>query len=529
MSGSGWIAAAGRLHRNAGVVLRAAVRGRASPDPGVAWMDVFEASPDVVFAKDLDGRYVVANAAFRSLSGLAEAVALRLRDGENPDDEVARLSVSARLKVIRTGEPVEIDLDVMHQTLRVRRTYSAVLSPLMRGGEIAGVVCFGRDITDRVEIEGGLRRERRRAEEAEAGEIGFMAAAAHDLRQPLQSAILLSEALAHSSAGGPAAKAASCLADALGGLKDLLDSLFESSHADRGAGTEPDVPLEPIMRDLLASWGAAAEKKGVRLSCDSGGWAVRSDAVLLRRVLRNLVENAVRHTVRGHVSVSCRSDGAGRAVIEVSDSGPGMPPGITDATWGRARNRGAGGGNMGIGPAIVRRLCRNLGHAVSLETRPGRGTVFSIGLEAGGGRPGAVPPGERAAPDPRPIPPGTRVLAIEDDELVALSLRSLVSAWGGQIRTAANEAEALAWVESGFRPNVILADWHLSGGRKDGGAVRSVRAALSEKVPAAVLTASRDGQALAAANAAGLWIIRKPVPATDLAAALDALVRGGGM
>ena len=490
----------------------------------VDWRAVFEASPDIVFAKDLTGRYIAANPAFCLLIGMPHALLLGMSDEDAADDEVAGLSQMVRRWVTESGIAAELDLEIMHQTERVRRTYSAVLTPIRMDGRITGVAYFGRDVTDRISLEKRLRDAQAVAEDASHASARFLAVASHDLRQPLQGALLFGAALEGRLGDQRSGATLARLRGALDTLRNLIDSLFDMARLDAGGlqASIVDVALNPLFRELEDTWTPAAQAKGLELSFPECGESVRSDPVLLGRILRNLIENAVRYTERGTVRISCSRE-RGYVRIEVTDTGPGIAPDEIDAIWTESVRLAPGSGDgLGIGLSTVRRISLLLGHEVCVRSAPGQGTSFSLEVPSASGM------GDGDEDALAPIPAGLRVILVEDDPLVLLSMRTLLEAWDAQVHTAPDAASAVAAVNAGFVPDLMLADWRLSGGFDGGEAVRMVRlAAGTGPVPAAIITGTSGDAASKAAAATGMGFLRKPISAAALARLIDGMMKGG--
>lgn len=245
------------------------------------------------------------------------------------------------------------------------------------------IVC--RDITERQRIEGDLRHAIETAERANAAKSQFLAAASHDLRQPAQSLMLLIETLTGLVAVQPAAKVVAQMAIAAETQKSLLDGLLDISRLD-ACLIQPQIEeceLGPMIERLAEEYRPRAMCKGLTLRVVPTRAWVRTDLVLLERILRNLVDNALKYTETGKILLGCRH-GVGRLRFEIRDTGIGIPPDQIDRVFDEfyqinnpARDRAKG---LGLGLAIVRRLAQLLGITVELDSRPGRGSCFALNL-----------------------------------------------------------------------------------------------------------------------------------------------------
>lgn len=380
-----------------------------------------------------------------------------------------------------------------------------------------------------------LRAARDEAETANASKTRFLAAASHDLLQPLNAAKLFLASLAESEMSEEQARITGRLKNAFDSVEALLSALLDISKLD-GASAEPRIaefPLSRLLDPLREEFSAIAAQKGVALHVAETSVWVRSDPFYLRRILQNLVSNAVRYTRRGKVLIGARRRG-GQVVVEVLDTGPGIPQErLQDIfeEFQRLEEPGSGGEpGMGLGLAIVERACRLLSHPLEVRSSLGRGSRFSVGA------PLAEPPAAAPAPPPAPRAAGGAdedvdlsdliCLVVENEEDVRLGMLSLLESWGASALDAANEAEAQRRVEElGVPPDVILADCHLDNGGDGLEAVRALRARHGD-MPAILITADRSENVARRAVAARVDMLTKPVPAAQLRRMLGRIARG---
>jgi signal transduction histidine kinase/CheY-like chemotaxis protein len=331
---------------------------------------------------------------------------------------------------------------------------------------------------------GTARKALEHAERASTEKSRFLAAASHDLRQPIQAMQNLAHLLTR-RLSGEEERLARRLDDAVRSSAALLNALLDVSKLDAGAIT-PNIGsatvaslVDPIVADLRDS----ARAKRLDLRVVACGLTVRSDPILLGSVIRNLVSNAIRYTEKGHVLIGCRRCGA-LARIEVWDTGIGIPEEQQHLIFedfrqidNPERDRDKG---YGLGLAIVHRLAALLQHRIGLRSTPGKGTVFWV----------EVPIAEQA---PQPIavtappePTTGRVLVIEDDVIQALSATMMLEDAGFEAVSAGSLDEAIAVVQR-FHPDVLLTDFRLRGA--DGvEVVQRVRGRLGYVVPAVLVT-----------------------------------------
>ena len=255
-----------------------------------------------------------------------------------------------------------------------------------------------------------------------------------------------------------------------------------------------DFPISAVLDGIAASYAPIAEAKGLGWRIEPCTEWVHSDVTLLGRVLRNLVENAVRYTGRGHFQiVCCRVEG--RLRIEVEDTGIGIPPEQLDRIYhefhqvgNQARDRRQG---LGLGLAIVRRIADLLGHRIETRSRPGEGSVFSIELPLAMTEAARLPISGDAGSDQNGQ--GRLVVVIDDDALVLESLEAILTEWGYQAVAAVSAEAAIAELrESGRRPDIVIADYRLQDGRTGTEAILAIRALFDHPIPGLILTGETD-------------------------------------
>jgi len=395
---------------------------------------------------------------------------------------------------------------------------------------LVSLIATVRDISDHKHAQAALTEARREADRANVAKSKFLAAASHDLRQPVQSLMLLMEVLS-SRVGDPMTRnVLGTMERALGALKMLLDGLLDVSRLEAGA-VVPEVEvfaLSEVMDRVAANSRPIAVQKGLLLHIVPSSVHVRSDPMLLGRILQNLVENALRYTDKGRILIGCRRRGH-TLRIEVWDTGIGIPADQQDDIFqefvqvgNASRNRDQG---LGLGLAVVRRLSVMLDHQVTVRSTPGQGSVFAIEV------PVADPPAARPVPAPCSSRPAfaTTVLVIEDDMIVREGLRAMLAEWGYGVMAAESCAEALDLANRGPAPDLIVADYRLRDGRTGTEAIREVRLALGRILPGILVTGDTAPARAQEAEAGNFRVMHKPVIAADLrravAEALEPLLR----
>jgi signal transduction histidine kinase/CheY-like chemotaxis protein len=370
----------------------------------------------------------------------------------------------------------------------------------------------------------------RELELANLAKSRFIAVASHDLRQPLHAlGLFVGQLRAHvpSNAGRQ-------LVERIDGtvvnMNELFAALLDISKLDAGV-LVPDItefPVQHLLKRMDATFAAAAREKGSSLRVVESSLWVRSDIILLERILQNLVSNAVRFAADGDVVVGCRRrDGELR--LEVCDSGPGIPQDRQRDIFGeftqlegphQDRQRG-----LGLGLAIVDRLCRLLGHRVELISTPGKGSRFVVFVPLAPRRAAMAPPG-------RPevnlhLLVGKVALVIDDDPLNLESLSGLLTGWSCRVATAATCEEALDRFAVDRRPpDIIICDYQLSNGATGYEVIARLRDRFGRSVPAFLISGDTSPECLREASASGFQLLHKPVPPMKLRLIVNQLLRG---
>lgn len=365
------------------------------------------------------------------------------------------------------------------------------------------------------------------AEQANISKTKFLAAASHDLHQPLNAARLFVAALAERSHWPREDRdLLEGVDNALDAIDGLLTALFDISKLDAGVmHAEPvDVPVGPLLAQLAREYQPQARHLGLDLRVVPCSLVVRSDPRLLARILRNFLSNAIRYTERGRIILGCRRSGSGLR-IQVWDTGIGIPTGQIPEVFqefqqialpGRRREKG-----MGLGLAIVERIARLLKHPLSVQSVVGLGSMFAIEMPICADAP------ELTQPHALPVPAqsrgslaGVKVVAIDDDPSGIEAISALLDAWRCRVVAIRSSAELEAWLAEGGKaePHLVVADYHLGDGSNGPLLVERLRAHFGAMVPAFIVTSDRDPGVRAAIKAQGLQVLNKPIAPAKLRA-----------
>ncbi len=371
------------------------------------------------------------------------------------------------------------------------------------------------------------------AEQANLSKTRFLAAASHDVLQPLNAAHLSVSALAEVQTSEEGRKLVHQVERSLETMEDLLRTLLDISKLDAGV-VQPeigDVSLETLFSSLRSDFQPMAAMKGLSLKFRPVNAVVRSDRTLLRRILQNILSNALRYTRSGGVLVGTRHRGD-IIRIDVADTGCGIPNDQRDAVF-EEFHRGTlsadaelAGGGLGLGLAIVRRMAGALGHPVTFSSRVGRGTIFHIDVPVGFGIPADTLAATADMDRPRGYGLfGTKVLLVENDAEVLKAMTFLLERWQCDVRAATSTDDALDMLgDTDWVPDIVIADQHLDGGDLGTATIAEVRDYLGRPVPALIVTADASEPVARAARAAGIELMRKPLKPAQLRALLAHLL-----
>jgi signal transduction histidine kinase len=383
---------------------------------------------------------------------------------------------------------------------------------------------LSRENSERLAVEAALRDAKTAAEQANISKTRFLAAASHDLLQPLNAARLFVAALGDRRLALPTRALVRQAGSALDSVEDLLEALLEISRLDAGAiVVEPiDFAIDEMLRSMKAEFAPVARERGLALRIEESGLWVRSDPRLLRRILQNLIGNALRYTQVGSVAVSTRTEGD-VLHLEVIDTGPGIAPEHHLEIFEEFRRVGEHGRDrgMGLGLAIVQRAGRMLGHALTLQSALGEGSRFGVCVPLGTA---TIRTDYVAQPSRRGRLDDQIVLVIDNETSILEGMRALLEGWGCTVLCARDAVQGI--VPRGERaPDIIIADYHLDDGKTGVAAIGAVRAAAGIEIPAIVITADRTPELREGLVQAGFHILQKPVKPAQLRALISRLTK----
>nr|WP_208408157.1 PAS domain-containing hybrid sensor histidine kinase/response regulator [Variibacter gotjawalensis] len=486
--------------------------------------------------------------------------------GETLDVPPERVRVGESIEeILQAAAPVAGDVAERERAVRERvMRYVAVAEPFVERFPERGLVIEARtnrmpddgivvtltDITDSVEaadalersnetLEGRVRerteqltqlnialgRAKAEADDANISKTRFLAAASHDILQPLNAARLYVTSLKERSHDGEDGRLAQNADASLEAVEEILGTLLDISRLDAGA-MKPDITtfaIGDLLRQLELEFAPAAKEKGLTIHVVPSSLAISSDRHLLRRLLQNLISNAIKYTVKGSILVGCRRQGQ-TVTICVYDTGVGIPRSQLRAIFREFHrlDRGARvAQGLGLGLSIVDRIAKVLGHTVRTESKVGQGSRFSVTL------PRAAKAAASAAAEPPRLSEeignlrGARVLCIDNEPKILDGMRTMLSGWGCDVMIAPDLEAAISEINA-VRGQLtgLLVDYHLDDGNGID-AIMELRWRYGADIPAILITADRTQAVRDQAKARNIVLLNKPVKPAALRALLN--------
>ncbi len=431
--------------------------------------------------------------------------------------------------VLKSQMPVEREIQGRGGAWFVRR-----IMPYRASDEkTEGVVITYEDITERRRTADALNVAKRQAELANIAKTRFLAAASHDLRQPLQTLSLLQGLLAKKVVGEKAHQLVGRIDDALGAMTGMLNTLLDINQIEVGAvkAEIADFRVNDLFDRMKEELTYHAQAAGLAFSVVPCALSIRSDRRLLEQMVRNLISNALKYTQRGRVLLGCRRR-QGKLRIEIWDTGIGIPESELQAIFeeyhqvdNAARQRSQG---LGLGLSIVKSLGELLHHPIRVRSLQGKGSVFSIEVPlAPGGQPGAPDLDPRAADDASTqtaARTGAAILIIEDDPEVREHLELFLNEEGYQTSTAVDGPTALEAPAREAWPDLVLADYNLPNGMNGVQVSQKLRQKLDRRIPFLILTGDISTETLRDIALHDCVHLHKPVKLNDLTRAIEKLL-----
>lgn len=375
-----------------------------------------------------------------------------------------------------------------------------------------------------------LQFEKQAAEKANAEKSRFLAAASHDLRQPLHAQMLLVDELKSHAHNQPCDQAIQKLESSMKAMNGLFNELLDISKLDACA-VSPNVtefPVNNIFHELELDFSHLAKTNNLRFRIHPSELKLHSDQNLLSRIMRNLVSNAIRYTNKGGILVGCRRRGD-NVLIQVWDTGSGIPSDEKEHIFSefyqlqnpeRDRHKG-----LGLGLAIVARLAELLNHTIHIHSHVKKGSVFSVEVPMAIGSAVFGPVADRSAAIQNVDITGLNVLLVEDDELILTTMRDLLGKWGCNVFAAASLDSAMNHLGSLVsRLDLVIADYRLRNNTTGIQVVDTLESVLKRKIPAIIVTGDTSPRILQAILQSGRYVLHKPVAPQKLRHFVDEIL-----
>jgi len=495
---------------------------------------LLETAPDAMIIVDRKGCIVIVNSQAESMFGylreelFGEPVEILLpaslkkshvkeRAGYSVDPHVRPMGRGMELKGLRKDGsefPVEISL-----------------SPVSTdsGSFVSSVI---RDVTERKDMEREIIAAKSSAERANKANSAFLAAASHDLRQPVQALSLLNGALRRTVENPLALEMIESQQQSLDAMTNLLNSLLDISRLDAGA-IAPEIevfPIQQVIDRLATDFERQATQKGLNFSMEPSDILVESDPNLLGEIIQNFVSNAIRYTAKGSVRMQCDQCGD-NVCIRVTDTGIGIEPEhFRDifTEFHQLKMPGQNNEGFGLGLAIVQRLSSLLGHRIEVNSEPGSGSEFSICLPAIGAHESESIEDKT---NPEAVSDGGKygtIILIEDDASVANALSALLESEGYRVAAAASAKEARSIAKHiDAVPELIITDFHLLDESTGIEAVVDLRELFKAEIPALIVTGDTSIVVEQARELPNSMLVRKPVNPDQLLSDADIAIETG--
>lgn len=419
--------------------------------------------------------------------------------------------------VLADQEPLERKIEASGGLWYLRR----IMPYLDEDKAVEGVVITFVDVTEQRNTSEALGLAKRQAEIANVAKSRFLAAASHDLRQPLQTLSLLQGLLVRRNHDERSSELLARFESTLGSMSGMLNDLLDINQIESGVvkAAVVDFGVRTLFASLRDELTLVAQSQGLEFRVVDSSLFVRTDPLLLEQMLRNLIANAFKYTRTGKVLRGCRRRGA-TASIEIWDTGIGIAEAELQSIFDEyhqidndARERSKG---LGLGLSIVQRLSDLLGHRISVKSRPSKGSVFAIAVERLAGHqsiPVANVPVQTHTPSiaTKAVKTG-KILVVEDDAEIRRLLEQLLSDEGHTVNSMPDGPSALDDLRSGIAtPDVILTDYNLPGGMNGVDLVAEIRKSRKFNIPAIILTGDISTQVLAHISSANVIPLSKPI------------------
>jgi len=417
-----------------------------------------------------------------------------------------------------TAETIHVSLGIMLIAYLLSLSYFAVTSN--RGLKETLKLRF-----ENIDLVAQLQEQKGEAEQANIAKSKFLAAASHDLRQPLYALSLFTAVLDESIESPKVRRVVDQIKASVDALQNLFNALLDISRLDAGViqVEKSDFYLQPLLDKLANDFDPLAREKGLRIDCPACDSAVRSDLALLEQILRNYISNAIRYSESGEIRVTCIADD-GNVTINVIDKGLGIAEENQQIIFSEfhqlsnpERDRSKG---LGLGLAIVKRTAKLLGHSINVESKPGKGSEFSISVPQAHSVEEAIADDADANQDAQYV--GSELIVVIDDEAsIRDGMQTLLKQWGYEVISAADKDEVINLLGQQSRiPDGIIADYRLREHKTGIEVIKAIHTEYEKSIPALIVTGDTSVDELREVDSSGFEVLHKPVAPIKLRAFL---------
>ncbi len=407
---------------------------------------------------------------------------------------------------------------------------TALLLLMMMGATLTFANKYADMLAEAIRLRLQLADKKEALEQAAVVKTRFLAAASHDLRQPVHAMGLFLESLRNLVSGIDAGKLLQRIDEVTLNLRRMLDAMLDISRLDAQVVEvkRTDFSLGEMFDRLRDEYAPLAEQKGLRFHCAGPRAVVNSDPALLERILRNLLSNAIKYTCKGGILLGCRRH-HGLVRVQVYDTGPGIPAHQLDEIFleftqlqNAERNLKKG---LGLGLSITKRLGHLLQHKITVRSCPGKGSTFSVELPLAKDTPSVfeqknteIQAGELHLDD-------SLVVVIDDDEAVRAAMLSLLQQWGANVVVDASAEDVLKHIrKSDQTPDLLIIDYRLSHGKTALDAIAVLEQEIEKDTPTIIVTGDTAPERIREAHNAGYLLLHKPVDPERLKVCINALL-----
>jgi len=433
--------------------------------------------------------------------------------------------------MLPTGIMFLLEDDRMHTTLGLMTFIYAFGMPFFARNINRSLVETLKLRYENLQLVHELSFQKEEAEQANIAKSKFLAAASHDLRQPLHALMLFTSVLDESIRYPKVRKVVDQITASVDALQSLFNALLDISRLEAGVlvAETSHFNLQPMFEKLANDYNLAAEEKGLALEFRACKFAVYSDPALLEQIIRNFVANAIRYTNKGTIMISC-TDLNEFVRIDVTDTGVGIPANKQHAIFNEfyqlgnpQRDRSKG---LGLGLAIVERIARLLKHSIEVHSRPGEGSTFCIIVDKGDV---AIIPDKKTQTvmlTQHDVIENLTIVVVDDEPGVREGMQSLLETWGCHIIVTATLNEAIEdLAENQLIPDGIIADYRLGGEQTGIHAIQQLHARYGDHLPALIVTGDIEADRLREVSESGFQLLHKPVAPPKLRAFVNNVMK----